>query len=686
MVQIVPPAGWDANAGLPLAEQPGMIGDPALSISTTASVIIPAGATADLSNVAARLEAPAVDVPVGVAPSLVLTPAEASSPVLLWALGGVAAVSLLGGLAWAVWPEGEKAVEAALPAIATKDREAAAEPSSDLKPVKPSAEQPVSTPSKPSVASNTKDGPTQAVQPASIQPGAKAAAAESRPVETKPSEPIVPALPQVEPKTANLVDPPKAAVVESAPSNGASAPDKAAAPQASAPDHSPVLKFDPLDFDPDRLGASAKAASDAKGSTSSIPDKPPVDATVAEAAGSETGATRPLPAPRAEAVAGNVEPPHIANSSITARRGQAGDAPQQAFAQRLAARVKSFQVADMPLVGFVDTLSGIAGTGITLDPIALEQVGISPQATVSVNAEDAPLQAILHDGLAQRRLDIAEQGGRLRVVLPKAHEPHAIDYDVEDLVAEKDAAPVGQLIERFVAPATWKSVGGTGTVQVNGTTLHIEQSDAIRREIVIFCERLRLARSLAVRSKYPAAMLSVESPYQRLSAKFGEHTTFTFLPWTRLADVVRNWQELSGILVLVDWGALADVELGPSSHVACSVNDRSWLESLDGVLEPLGLGWWGVNGETIQITSLAALEKIQRIEFYPVPAKLRSSLASNQALVDTLQKELAESAGKQGKPAPVHMEVDEPSGRLIVLASPNVHRQLSRRLAGEAKP
>ena len=47
---------------------------------------------------------------------------------------------------------------------------------------------------------------------------------------------------------------------------------------------------------------------------------------------------------------------------------------------------------------FVETLSGVAGTGITLDPIALEQVGISPQATVSVNSQDAPLQAILHDG------------------------------------------------------------------------------------------------------------------------------------------------------------------------------------------------------------------------------------------------------------------------------------------------
>ena len=146
------------------------------------------------------------------------------------------------------------------------------------------------------------------------------------------------------------------------------------------------------------------------------------------------------------------------------RRGLPGDAPQHAAGQVLAARVKSFQVTDMPLVRFVETMSGVAGTGITLDPIALEQVGISPQATVSANAQDAPLQSILHDGLGQRRLDIAEQGGQLRVVLPKAHEPHAIDYDVKDLIAGNDAAAVGQLIEHFVAPTTWKSAGGKGTL------------------------------------------------------------------------------------------------------------------------------------------------------------------------------------------------------------------------------
>jgi hypothetical protein len=166
----------------------------------------------------------------------------------------------------------------------------------------------------------------------------------------------------------------------------------------------------------------------------------------------------------------------------------------------------------------------------------------------------------------------------------------------------------------------------------------------------------------------------------------GEKVTFTFLPWTRVSDVLHNLQEMSGLMVLADWGALAEAELGPSTPVTCSALDRSWQEALDGVLEPLGLTWWAVNGETIQITTPAALERIQRIEFYQVPAKLRASFASGQALIESLEKDLGEAtAGKQVKPAQSRIALDEPSGRLIVLASPTVNRKLSHRLSGGAK-
>jgi hypothetical protein len=686
MVHIVPPAGWDANAAASTAEQSGAAGGSTLSLSPTASLIIPAGAMDDLSAVAAALEPQALEVSVEAAPSSVLPPAEAGSPVLLWAAGGIVAVCLVGGLAWAVWPS-DKTIEPSPPVVAKRDPQVSADQAVDSKSATPPVEQSKAAAHDSDVVPSTAER-TQAAQSANPKPAAEPVAADSALKAVKPTEPAasapMPAATNTDP--ANIRDSAKVVVVEPAPTKVVPAPTpKAGASEQKAPDHSPVLKFDPLDFDVDRLGSNARSVADSTASTSSIPNKPPAEAAGNSIAANEVAAANAVAEKDKQPAAIDATPLHAITNGVMARRGPPGDVPQRVASQMLSIRVKALQVTDMPLVRFIDTMSGIAGAGITLDPIALEQVGISPQATVSVSAQDAPLQSILHDALAQRRLDIAEQSGQLRVVLPKADEPHAIDYDVKDVVARTDAAAVGQLIEHFVAPATWKSAGGNGTLQASGTTLHIEQSDAVRRQIVIFCERLRLARGLAVQSKYPATLLSVQSPYQRLSTKLSEHVTFTFLPWTRLDDVFRNWQELSGLTVLVDWGALAEAELAPSSPVACSANDRTWQESLDRVLEPLGLGWCAVDGETIQITTLAALETIQRIEFYQVPPKLRDSLASNQALIDSLQKELTQTAGKQTKAAPAHLDVDEPSGRLIVLATPTAHRHLSQRLAGAAK-
>ena len=78
--------------------------------------------------------------------------------------------------------------------------------------------------------------------------------------------------------------------------------------------------------------------------------------------------------------------------------------------------------------------------------------------------------------LAQRRLDIAEQGGQLRVVLPKADEPHTIDYDVKDLAAGKDAAAVGQA-DRTLRRADDVEIG-----RRHGT-LQVERHDAAHRAV-----------------------------------------------------------------------------------------------------------------------------------------------------------------------------------------------------------
>ena len=86
-----------------------------------------------------------------------------------------------------------------------------------------------------------------------------------------------------------------------------------------------------------------------------------------------------------------------------------------------------------------------------------------------------------------------------------------------------------------------------------------------------------------------------------------------------------------------------------------------------------------MNKDTIQLTTAESLDEVQRIEYYAISKAMREQFADSEALLSLLQTELHEQDRNQAK-QPV-MTIDEASGRLIVLASPAVHRVLGGRLA-----
>ena len=85
-----------------------------------------------------------------------------------------------------------------------------------------------------------------------------------------------------------------------------------------------------------------------------------------------------------------------------------------------------------------------------------------------------------------------------------------------------------------------------------------------------------------------------------------------------MREVIEHWRRASGLVILVDWHSLADVELGPRSQIECSATNRSWRDALDGVLEPLGLAWAPTGVDTIWIASRKRIESVQKVEFYPL--------------------------------------------------------------------
>jgi hypothetical protein len=666
MVQIVPPADWKSGPATAAAAA-ATPQQPVFTLSTTSSTVLPADFGIDLS-VAPSRSVPAAEVAVASAVPAPKLAASGWSPVVWCGIGSAAAFAIA-GLTYVLWPSGDKPTTSPLvvaqntstvPPVAQTARQ-------DLQSAETTTNRPTVNGADPYSVDHSQNAPvaTMAAKPVEPEPTSTASAVAPRddlpPVPAPPTP--APVAPEPTEETANAIPPAKldSALAPTAPATAAS--------NATEPAH--VLKFDPLDFDPEHMSLSPTPAVNAP-MAGSIP---PEAATQPPAAGVAENDKAPAPA--------DILAPPVEHKTINVRRGPIVDdsPPSLEAAARLAAKLPSLQVSDVPLSRFVDTLSQLAGVPITLDPIALEWNGMSPRTLASATATNESIDKVLGDALAAQRLELADDHGKLAVVLAGRDERKAVDFDVKDLATGADAASIARLVEQFVAPTSWKSAGGTGTIEVTDATLQIDQSLAVRREGLIFCERLRRARGLALRSKYPAELLTVDSPYEKLAPKLNQRTTFTFMAWTPLADIVQEWQALLGVTILVDWSALREAEVSPTSQLACSTIDRPWAEALDGILGPLGLTWWAVDGQTIQITTIDALERIDRVEFYLVPKKLLNRHADSQLLIAALQMEIVESPNNSGKSGSLRMELDEPSGRLIVRATPDVHQFLTGRFA-----
>jgi hypothetical protein len=320
---------------------------------------------------------------------------------------------------------------------------------------------------------------------------------------------------------------------------------------------------------------------------------------------------------------------------------------------------------------------------VTLDPREFELAGSSPRDKVTVAARNATLDELLQGRLRTARLNYVEKNGHLVVSLADGDRRSPREFDVSDLMdtSAADASAVAKLIKTFVSPQSWTSSGDSPTIEVKGPKLRVEQSKAVQHEMLLFCERLRMARGLARKSRYPAELISIDSPHAMLETRLAEKCTFTFLPWSRLADVFQLWQESSGITMLADWHRIADVDLGPSTPLSCSAVDRTWSDVLDEILEPLGLAWWAVDGATIQITSREALDEIQRVTFYNIPKSVLDQFKSGSALLETLRTELGDQVGRHViADEQLTMQLDKPSRRLIVRGTPVIHRHLAKRL------
>ena len=119
--------------------------------------------------------------------------------------------------------------------------------------------------------------------------------------------------------------------------------------------------------------------------------------------------------------------------------------------------------AETPLRDAVAMIADRAGIGIALDHGSLEDAGIDPETPVTAHFKEMPFRSALRALLHDIELTTIVRDDRLVVTTLAEANEHPVRTFYPVLPGE-DPEEVVAIIERTVAPHTWDTVGGPGTI------------------------------------------------------------------------------------------------------------------------------------------------------------------------------------------------------------------------------
>jgi hypothetical protein len=359
---------------------------------------------------------------------------------------------------------------------------------------------------------------------------------------------------------------------------------------------------------------------------------------------------------------------------------------------RLADVLPEIRIRQVPLAEAVDLLAGLSSVPISFDPEAMRELGVTLHDPVTVELSEATVGEVLQKVVSSRGLAAVAEGGQMLLTSPAEHReklwPRA--YTVSDLTGQEPAghprsgsvAELAAVVQKLVAPDSWRPNGGRGSIEPDGDALAVVQTSVVHHQVLTFREKLRNARGKPLRSKSSPDQFALESRLDRAQATLSRPVTANFHQPTPLIEVLAYFGKLAEADILVDRLALAAAGLSDRKDASVTVENKPLGEALDELLGPLGLAYRVIDARTLQVTTRKAVDTHLELEFYPV-RELLTGATTGPALVEQIKSRLAGSSWSDaGGPGVLYF--DQPSGCLIVLQSQPVQGELAR-LLGELR-
>ncbi len=204
--------------------------------------------------------------------------------------------------------------------------------------------------------------------------------------------------------------------------------------------------------------------------------------------------------------------------------------------------IQKLALPKMPLGDAVQLVAAVGALPVSFDPDALEELGVSLHDPVTVESAGDTVATLLDKIAAARGLARTVENGQVLLTSTSAYreELKTLHYTVSDMTRgnPQAAAELAGLIQRFVSPQSWHAAGGSGTIEAEADVLRVMQTGHVHHQIVVFCEKLRVARGLPTKSHLDPKLFSLDSRIDRAKPVLGRAITINAPTGTPLREIL----------------------------------------------------------------------------------------------------------------------------------------------------
>ncbi|HEY2761468.1 MAG TPA: hypothetical protein VGI75_12015, partial [Pirellulales bacterium] len=317
---------------------------------------------------------------------------------------------------------------------------------------------------------------------------------------------------------------------------------------------------------------------------------------------------------------------------------------------------------------------------ITIDADALLNLGQSAAVPVTVRLSDTTVAEALKSALDPLKLGYQVRDGQLIIGYPQQDGLRQVRYAVTDLASDAAALQeLAALVRRMVAPSSWQQSGGKGTIVAANGALLVNQDESAHAAILNFCEKLRTARGLPLKSHLDPARFTLLTREDRAHALLSQTMSANFATPQPISTVAWWLHQKLGASFVVDRQSLAADEISDESDCVGMVIAKPLSTLLDDLTGSAGLTWRAIDEKTVEITTAASATQQMDVEFYPVAGLAADDQSSNKLIAEIETKLAAKAWGNAADQAVIRY--DMPSNMLIVRAPQRLEAHIEAYLA-----